>query len=681
MGQPTRTNPYRIKAAANGHPAEILIYGDIGYSWYEESVEAAQFVRDLFALDASQIVVRINSYGGSVVDGIAVCNALTRHPATIDIKIDGVAASIASLIAMAGDSIEIADNAQFMLHAPWSHIYGNAAQLRQHADMLDGWAESMAATYARRTGKSTEEVQADWLADGRDHWLTAEEAVAAGLADRVVASGAAHPDDSAAAAMAGLARFRPPAALLARWAPHHPNPAAAAATPQQEQSMPDPTPPAAPQPSADDIKAQALAADKARRDGIRASFAKFGHIEGVVTLQATCEDDHSCTPQAAGEKLLALLAKDAKPVNAVVVEDERDKLRGAATQALLARAGISDEKGQTVRADSANPFRGHTLLDLARAALVRAGIRTDGMDKMALVAAAFTQSGSDFPVLLENTMHKALQTGYALAPDTWSRFCKRGSVSDFRSHKRYRLGSLGNLDALNELGEFRSKAIPDGERSSIAIGTKGNLINISRQAIINDDLGVFVGLAELLGRSARRSIEADVYALLASNPVLEDGIPLFHADHGNLGVSSAPTVQSFEEARVLMAKQMDISRNDYLDLRPAIWLGGMGHGGDVRVLNDAQYDPDTVNKLQKPNKVRGLVGDVIDTPRIAGSEWYLFASPADAPVLEVAFLDGQDTPFLDMERGFEVDGARYKVRLDYGVAAGDYRGAIKNNGA
>jgi len=120
--------------------------------------------------------------------------------------------------------------------------------------------------------------------------------------------------------------------------------------------------------------------------------------------------------------------------------------------------------------------------------------------------------------------------------------------------------------------------------------------------------------------------------------------------------------------------------NDYLDLRPALWLGGMSQGGAARVTNEAQYDPDTANKLQMPNRVRGLFRDVIDSPRISGTEWYVFADPGEAPIIEVAFLNGEQMPFLDNELGFNVDGLQWKVRLDYGVAAIDYRGAVKNAG-
>src|SRR5690606_12666188 len=101
--------------------------------------------------------------------------------------------------------------------------------------------------------------------------------------------------------------------------------------------------------------------------------------------------------------------------------------------------------------------------------LERRGVKTRGMDKQTLAARAlsyrgvFTQSTSDFTVLLENTMHKVLQAAYATTPDTWRHFCAIGSVSDFRAHNRYRLGSFGRLDKTLENGEYKNKPIPDGE--------------------------------------------------------------------------------------------------------------------------------------------------------------------------------------------------------------------------
>jgi ATP-dependent protease ClpP protease subunit len=662
---------YEIKAlkADADERAEIYVYGNIGDKWDENGVIAADFVRDIAALDVAGITLRINSFGGSVPDGLAIYNALKRHPAPVDVIVDGVAISCASYIAMAGDTITFAENAQMMIHAPWSFAMGNAAELREQADVLDRYAAAMAGAYADKSGLATDTILADYL-DGKDHWLSAQEALDAGFADAIsepmkIAASLAQSFD--------LSRFASAAT---------PQAAQAVAKPTKEQTMPEAVTPA--------TAAVPFARTKEMNAEVLAMFKPFASREGVAALQTEVLADPALTVADIQAKLLAEIGKDAAPANAAgsaprveTLEDETDKARAAAVESILVRAGVEKNR-DVIRAQSANPFRGAKLLDMARASLERAGVDTRGKSQMEIVAAAFTTSTSDFPVLLENAMHKTLQGAYAAAALTWNRFCATGSVSDFRAHNRYRTGSFGNLEAVNELGEFMNKSIPDGEKASIQASTKGNIINLSRQAIINDDLGAFVGLANSLGRAAARTVEADVYALLALNaglgPVMGDTKTLFHADHGNIGSAGALSVTSIEDARVKMASQLDVSGNDYLDLRPGVLLVPMASGGTARVLNSAEYDPDTSNKLQKPNMVRGLFSDVVDSPRLSGTRFYAFADPMDAPVIEVAFLDGAQDPYLEVQDGFDVDGAQYKVRLDYGIAAVDYRGAVTNAG-
>ena len=695
--------------AAGSSEAELLIYGDIGDSWYGESVTARSVVEQLQNLDAgvTDIIARINSYGGSVSDGLAIHNALRRHKASVTVVVDGVAVSSASLIAMAGDTVQMGENALMMIHAPWTIAAGNSATMRKSADVLDKYAQAMTSSYVRKSGKSAEEVMS-MLTDGEDHWYTAQEAVDEGFADEVTDAGV----PVAAADMSRIMeRFSPAAAAaafgldlgkLVRRNPPTNTPAAAAAQPLEAPKMPKhDNAPAAPEQSAEIIDIQNAARSKrdeelkARNSAIRTAFSPFAARAGVSELMADMLADPDITAEQAQAKLLAKLGEGSEPLAgepAMPGEDERDKFVTAAETALIVRAGVHRLNGSgmpAMRADmNGNPFRGQTLLDMARACLRRAGKNPDGLDKRDIVGQAF-QTTSDFPVLLENTIHKMLQRAYMAQPDTWSRFCRTGEVSDFRAHNRYRVGSIGNFDTLTEHGEFKRKTIPDGEKSSITASTKGNIIAVTREVIINDDLQALADLATNMGRAGRRTIEAAVYALLAENsglgPTLTaDSKTLFHADHGNLvatGSGAAPSVTTLEAARAAMASQLDVGGNDYLDLRPSIWLGPLGLGGDARVINDSQYDPDTANKLQKPNKVRGLFRDVVDTPRLSGAPWYVFADPEEAPSIEVAFLDGVQEPYVETQNGWNVDGAELKARLDFGVAGIDYRGAYLNQGA
>ncbi len=679
-------------AAAAGQQAsasaEIFIYGDIGESWWAETTTAAQFVKDIAAISAQSLTIRINSMGGSVPDGVAIYNAIKRHAAHVTTVIDGVAMSIASLIAMAGDTVEMAENAILMVHAPWTGMAGNSADMREAAAMLDQFASAMATSYASKTGQPVADMLA-LLTDGADHYYTASEAKDIGFVDAITSGQPVAA--SAALRLQAAARF-----------PRSPRPVAPAASlpvAPATHSLKDSTmtqtvnQPAAhaPQAAAIDINAAvqaALVADGTRREAIHASFASFAERDGVAALRAACQSNTACSVEAAGLQLLAHLGANSAPVaghtSVNTVKDEGDKHRDAMVNALLARASISLDKTGPVRADGANPYRGNKLLDIAKACLARAGVRSDGMDQRAIVAAAFTQGTGDFPILLENVMHKTLQAAYALQADTWTAFCARGTVSDFRAHSRYRVGSLSNLDAKNELGEFKNKAIPDGEKASITAKTKGNIITISREAVINDDMGAFTGLASSLGRAAKRTVEADVYAALALNagmgPVLADGITLFHANHGNVS-TGAPTVVSFDAAGTVMSLQKDVSGNDFLDLQPAVWLGPRAIKGAAKVVNNSIYDPDANNKLQRENIAANMVTLIVGTPRLTGLPWYFFADPNQAPVLEVAFLDGIDTPYLELENGFSVDGASWKARMDYGIAGVDYRGAVRSTGA
>ncbi|WP_430229905.1 head maturation protease, ClpP-related [Nitrosomonas communis] len=158
--------------------AEVFLYGDIG-GWMD-GVGAEEFNKELAALDVTSIDVRLNSGGGSVFEGQAIYNALNRHPAKINIHIDGLAASIASVIAMAGDQINITEGSHIMIHKPWSIAMGDAEAMRKEAEILDSLESGIMDIYAARTNKSRKQIE-DWIA--AETWFKGQEAVDAGFAD------------------------------------------------------------------------------------------------------------------------------------------------------------------------------------------------------------------------------------------------------------------------------------------------------------------------------------------------------------------------------------------------------------------------------------------------------------------------------------------------------------------
>ena len=168
---------YNMTAALGETSAEISIYDAIG----SFDVNAKQFVDDLKEINAEVINLRINSPGGSVIDGNAMFNALQRHPAKVITHIDGLAASMASVLAMSGAEVHMADNALLMIHNPWTVSMGDADELRKDADLLDKMSASILSAYGRSQYEA-EEIKN--LMD-EETWFTAQEAFDAGFVDHI----------------------------------------------------------------------------------------------------------------------------------------------------------------------------------------------------------------------------------------------------------------------------------------------------------------------------------------------------------------------------------------------------------------------------------------------------------------------------------------------------------------
>ncbi len=197
--------------AAKEKTAEILIYDVIGEDPWFGGVGSKDFIQKLAALgDVDSITVRINSPGGDVFEGVAIYNALKTHPATINVQIDSLAASIATVIAMAGDTITISDSAMLMVHNASGVCFGEASDMRQMADLLDKIRAGMMLGAYQRTGKT--EAELTTIMDA-ETWYTAQEALAAGWVDSITE---VTPKKAAARAKFDLSAYKhPPAALKA----------------------------------------------------------------------------------------------------------------------------------------------------------------------------------------------------------------------------------------------------------------------------------------------------------------------------------------------------------------------------------------------------------------------------------------------------------------------------------
>lgn len=654
--QVTKTNNqswFTIKAAAND-TAEISIYDEIGF-W---GVTAQQFAKDLKALgnNLKQINLHIHSPGGDVFDGIAIYNLLKNHPANKTVYIDGLAASMASVIAMAGNEIIMPENAMMMIHKPWGIQGGDADDMRKYADLLDKVESTLIMAYVAKTGKSESDL-AEMLKV--ETWLTGKECVEQGFADKL-----AEP----LVAMACIQSKKledytkmPDKIKNMLFAPQ--GNAGANPTPEQQ------TPPPAVENPQNSAKPDAMAALAQRNAAIKATFAAFGsQFDGLL---AECLADVSMTAEQAKDKLLAKLGENTTPSvpqnhihagNGNIVGD-------SVKQSLMARAGQDTDK--TNARD--NAYNAMTLRELARASLVDRGVGIAGYTPMQMVGIAFTHSSSDFGQILIDVAHKSLLKGWETATENYEQFTSRGILTDFRPAKRVGLGEFGYLPEVGEGEEYTYGTLGD-EGASIALATYGQLFSISRQAIINDDMHLLTKIPEKMGAAAKATIAKLVFALITGNATAQDGKKLFDASHKNTLTNAQLDVENIDKAIQLMNGFVN-SRGEPLSIEPEFMLLPTSlHTKAKQILGSASVEGADINS-GIINPIRDIVSP-IKSPRLQIADpksWYLLNKEA----IEVSYLDGNDTPYIEQQQGFTVDGVSTKVRIDAGVNVIDYRGVVK----
>lgn len=196
----------KLTVKATGTTGEVLIYDAIGSSFWGDRTDAKTFAAEISELDVTELTVRVNSPGGDAFDGVAIMNALKRHPAKVTAYVDGLAASAASVIVAGGaDEVVMCEGAQIMIHDAMVWAAGNAEELGKAAAMVDKLSNDMAGIYARKAGTPRDE----WRESMREEtWFSADEAVAVGLADRVDEDETAELDVTALARNPVFAQFK-----------------------------------------------------------------------------------------------------------------------------------------------------------------------------------------------------------------------------------------------------------------------------------------------------------------------------------------------------------------------------------------------------------------------------------------------------------------------------------------
>lgn len=363
-----------------------------------------------------------------------------------------------------------------------------------------------------------------------------------------------------------------------------------------------------------------------------------------------------------------------KGVSVTMGEAESDKFRAAAQDAVLMAAGIPVADA----APGAQELRGHSMVELARESLQREGLQANFGDNMELARQAIN-STSTFPAIMANLANKSIMTGFNEAETTFQIWAGKGSNRDFKEAARVALSEAGNLELVPEGGQFPHDSL--GEASArTKVATYGKLFSLTRQAIINDDLGLFSKIATKYGSAAKRLVNKMVYAQLTGNVKMQDNIALFDTKHGNVaGTGEALSVKAIAKAITAMRRQKGITGDATLNITPKYLVVPPELEMTAYQIVNSTAAVDGVNSgVVNPYKGRFVV--VADAELTDPDAWYLVADASQHDTIEVTYLNGVETPRLETRQGFDVDGIEYKVAFDCGVSALDFRGLYKNAG-
>ncbi len=405
-----------------------------------------------------------------------------------------------------------------------------------------------------------------------------------------------------------------------------------------------------------------MMAERQRVQEIGAMCRQFG-IDGENFIK------DGMSVEAARAAVLDQLANERKAQTVTVQADEMDKFRAAATDGLAMRAGIGIEKP----AAGAENFRGKRMLRLAAECIEREkNGSTRNMDDETLVREALTGTGA-FPGILSNVANKSMAQAYQEAPTTYQLWTAKGSNSDFKQATRYRLSEAGELEKIGENGEFKHDEVKESSVTT-GIATYGKSFSLTRQAIINDDMGALKTLPSIHGAACRRMINKMVYAILKDNPNIE-GDPLFHAKHGNLQTQGL-TVAGLGKIKAAMAKQKNIAGKAFLNIQPAYLIVPVDLEVEAAQLINSVVDPSKNNAAVNPfaNKL-----SVIADPELtADNVFYMAAAPGIVPTIEVTSLNGNETPTMESAVQFDTLGIKWRIYHDVGVNLLDFRGIQKS---
>ncbi|MBC7139691.1 MAG: Mu-like prophage major head subunit gpT family protein [Defluviimonas sp.] len=334
------------------------------------------------------------------------------------------------------------------------------------------------------------------------------------------------------------------------------------------------------------------------------------------------------------------------------------------------------------RHDLSEPARRYaysTPVDMAKELLTLRGESTMALSPASLVTRAL-HTTSDFPIILGDTVGRVLRDAYQAAPSGIRRLGRQTTARDFRAVNKIMLGEAPLLEKLNEHGEIKAGTMAEA-REAYKVETWARKIGITRQVLVNDDLGAFADLARRMGQAAAETEARILVTLLeagsGNGPTMSDGKTLFHADHGNkAGTGAVISDATLSAARLALRTQKGIEdRTIRVTPRNLLVPPALETTAEKWLASIAPATAADVNPFS------GSLSLVVEPRLSSATRWYVTADPGEIDGLEFAYLSGAEGPQVESRSGWDVDGVEIRVILDFGAGFIDHRGWFMNAGA
>ncbi|CAH8235167.1 ClpP-like prohead protease/major capsid protein fusion protein [Vibrio aestuarianus] len=683
MPKPTDKRWYTLTNEADDKPAQLYIHGIIG----SYDIAAIDLVAALQAIGTKDIKVHIHTRGGGVYEGVAIHNALKAHKGKTTGVVDGLVASIGTYVLSACDVRQMPSNTSMMIHNPQIGAWGEEEDLEAALQQWKNCRELIAQEYVDRSdGKKTLE---DFLeAMKKETWFTAEKALEWGLVDEVIdpvdLTNCFTEDDAK-----DIAKFKnAPESLLNCLTASNP------ANEQEDKSEPDPSTPTnlldnhstpdneqvsdMPKPLTPEELQNAVKAENKRQFDIRA-LCTLHKVSDELTNQML--GDLECSLDKASAKILENLGDQSatgqrKPDANLTASHLRigngDHVKEELQNALNARVGVAE-------LDKQNSFGHESLLNMARFSIgANAGT---GLTKNELVNRAF--NSGDFGDIITESIRTVMRDETKVRAPLWRELANVENLSDFRETELVMVNDAPDLMAIGEDGEYKS-ALLKGSGERIQLATFGRAIQFTRQAIINDEIGLIAKVPRKFMQAGYRLSDKLMFNSILSGK-MGDGKSVFQAASsaekwGNL-VANIP---ANDYAALIMALHKVFATatsvpfggekdggGDALDLRGEFLIAHPNHASMLEAVLNTASKPDSFNPAYKKfNKV-------IETARLTDVNGAIALTSKDFDSVVMGFLDGQQDPWLETGDGWTSDGAKFRITYDISSKVVDRRGIAK----